>query len=67
MSNIIKKDITAYVDILPSQYNDSPSLRKILEIFLTQVQVLEDANLELDRVSTDVNLAYGYQLDIIGL
>jgi hypothetical protein len=66
MSNIIKKDITAYVELLPTQYSESPQLRKLLDVFLGQVQILEDANLELDRVSTDVNLAYGYQLDLIG-
>lgn len=66
MSNIIKRDVTSYEDYLPIQYKDSENLKKLLGIFLAQTQELEDANVDLDTVSTDINLAYGYQLDIIG-
>lgn len=66
MSEVQSKDILSYSNFLPNQYDNSPILQKLLEIFLSQVQELEDANVELDTYSTDITLAYGYQLDIIG-
>ncbi len=66
MSEITKIDLTTYTDHIPQQFNDSPLLHKLLGVFLKQVQELEDANIELDRVSTGLYDATGYQLDIIG-
>lgn len=61
-----KRDIVSYSDFLPVQYNNSPNLKTFLSIFLEQVQELEDANIDLDNLSTNIELAFGYQLDIIG-
>lgn len=66
MPNVVSKDLISYVEYLPNQFTDSVKLKKFLGIFLEQVQQLEDANIKLDTVSTDIQLAYGYQLDIIG-
>lgn len=66
MAEVTKKNITSYLEFLPNQFNNSPLLQKLLEIYLLKVQELEDANYDLDTYSTDIGLAFGYQLDIIG-
>jgi hypothetical protein len=66
MANITQKSITDYEDHLPKQYDESLALRKILTVFLDQVQDLEVANNQLAEFSTDIEKAYGSQLDIIG-
>lgn len=66
MSEVSKLDLTSYVNYLPNQYSNSERLKTFLSIFLSQVQELEDANIDLDNYSTDISLAFGYQLDIIG-
>jgi hypothetical protein len=66
MAEIIEKDLTLLTGYLPQQYSEAEKLHQFLNLFLEQVQELEEANVELDRVSTDIELAYGYQLDIIG-
>lgn len=66
MAEIIAKNILDKTQFLPIQYNDSTNLKTLLAIFLAQVQELEDANIGLGTVSTDIDLAEGYQLDIIG-
>lgn len=66
MPNVVSKDLISYVEYLPNQFTDSVKLQKFLKVFLGQVQQLENANINLDTVSTDIQLAYGYQLDIIG-
>ena len=66
MSEVQRKDLTAYTDFLPVQFSESPNIKKLLSIFLAQAQELEDANMALDANSTDISIAGGYQLDIIG-
>ena len=66
MSEVQRKDLTAYTDFLPIQFSESPNIKKLLSIFLAQAQELEDANMDLDASSTDISIAEGYQLDIIG-
>ena len=66
MGNINRLDIEGYTKFLPTQYGDSEKLIKFLSVFLKQIQDLEDSNVDLDKYSTDITLAYGYQLDIIG-
>ena len=66
MSEVQRKDLTTYTDFLPLQFRESPNIKKLLSIFLAQAQELEDANMDLDANSTDISIAVGYQLDIIG-
>tara|TARA_R110000851_G_scaffold7552_1_gene29274 strand:+ start:1263 stop:2084 length:822 start_codon:yes stop_codon:yes gene_type:complete len=66
MSELLQKDLTAYSNFLPNQFSSSEKLKTFLGIFLNKVQELEDANLNLSNLSTNITLAYGYQLDIIG-
>lgn len=66
MSEVQARDLTSYTDLLPIQFSNSPNVKAFLSVFLNQAQELEDANMELDRVSTNINLAEDYQLDIIG-
>ena len=66
MAEVLAKDLTSYIDFLPIQFSNSPNVKAFLSIFLAQAQELENANMELDRVSTSIDLATGYQLDIIG-
>lgn len=66
MANISKLDITGYTKYLPTQYGESSKLIKLLSIYLQQIQQLEDSNVDLDKYSTNIPLAFGYQLDIIG-
>lgn len=66
MSNIQVRDFSAYTDLLPVQFNDSENVIKLLSIYLDQVEELNLAQQELSSLSTDINTATGYQLDIIG-
>ena len=66
MSELIQKDLTLYSNFLPNQFSSSEKLKTFLSIFLSKAQELEDANIDLDTVSTNIASAYGYQLDIIG-
>jgi len=66
MSELIQKDLTLYSNFLPNQFSSSEKLKTFLGIFLDKVQELEDANISLNNLSTNIALAYGYQLDIIG-
>ena len=66
MSNIQIRDFSSYTDLLPVQFNDSENLIKLLTIYLDQVQELNLAQQDLSNLSTDINTATGYQLDIIG-
>ncbi len=58
--------LSTYSDHLPVQYAESFNLRKFIEVFLSQVESLDAAIVDLDKGSTDIDVAYGYQLDIIG-
>ena len=66
MSELIQKDLTLASNFLPSQFSSSEKLKTFLGIFLNKVQELEDANIDLNNVSTNIATSYGYQLDIIG-
>lgn len=66
MSEVLPKDIESYEDFLPIQYSESAELKTFLNVYLEQVQQLEDANIDLDTFSTDIDVAFGTQLDIIG-
>lgn len=66
MSNIQIRDFTSYTDYLPLQFADSENLVKLLSIYLDQVEELNLAQQDLSNLSTDINTATGYQLDIIG-
>ena len=66
MTGLLQKDLTLYSNFLPNQFSSSEKLKTFLGIFLDKVQELGDANISLSNLSTDINLAYGYQLDIIG-
>ena len=66
MSNINTRDFTSYVDLLPVQFKDSDNLIKLLSIYLDQVQELNQAQLDLGDLSTDIDTVFGYQMDILG-
>lgn len=66
MPNVVLKDIAGYTSFLPLQYSESDTVNKFLSVFLDQVQELENANIDLDNGSTDIDTAIGYQLDIFG-
>jgi hypothetical protein len=59
-------DLTEYADKLPVQYQNSFNLKLFISTFLEQVQELENASADLTNSSTDIDIAEGYQLDIIG-
>lgn len=66
MSELLEKDLTLYSNFLPNQFSSSEKLKAFLNIFLLKAQELEEANSSLDKLSTNISTAYGYQLDIIG-
>lgn len=66
MSNIQVRDFSEYTDLLPVQFSDSENLIKLLQIYLDQVEELNLAQQDLSLLSTNLETATGYQLDIIG-
>lgn len=66
MSEIQIRDFSSYTDLLPTQFSDSENLIKLLSIYLDQVEELNLAQQSLGEVSTDLEAAFGYQLDLIG-
>ena len=66
MANIIDRDYTSYTELLPLQFRDSTKLISLLSIYLEQVEELNKAQQDLSLLSTDVDNAVGYQLDLLG-
>tara|TARA_R100000541_G_C1897352_1_gene83999 strand:+ start:49045 stop:49896 length:852 start_codon:yes stop_codon:yes gene_type:complete len=66
MSELQIRDFSSYTDLLPVQFSDSENLIKLLSIYLDQVEELNLAQQALGEFSTELNTAFGYQLDIIG-
>lgn len=66
MSEIQIRDFSSYTDLLPTQFSDSENLINLLSIYLDQVEELNLAQQSLGEVSTDLEAAFGYQLDLIG-
>ncbi len=58
---------TEYVDLLPSpQFDNSPKVQAFLLAFLKSIQRLQESLTDYEAVTTNIDLAYGKQLDIIG-
>lgn len=66
MYNLQIRDFSQYTDFLPLQFRDSDNLIKLLTIYLDQVEELNKAQQDLSLLSSNINTATGYQLDIIG-
>ena len=66
MSELQIRDFSSYTDLLPIQFSDSENLIKLLAIYLDQVEELNLAQQALGEYSTELETAFGYQLDIIG-
>ncbi len=66
MKELVDAKLDEYEDYLPVQYGESFNLRTFLTVFTKQIQVLDQELLKLDAGSTNIDVAVGYQLDIIG-
>lgn len=66
MAEISVIDFEKYDLLLPPQYDNSPELIKLLQIYLSKLQELNVEQQEFNRVSTDLLVATGKQLDLIG-
>lgn len=64
--DINKRDYTGYIDLLPSQFENADNLKKFLSIFLNESQEFFDELYKLFETGLDLDLATGYQLDILG-
>ncbi len=48
--------LSTYTDHLPVQYAESFNLRKFIEVFLSQVEALDSAIVDLDKGSTNIDV-----------
>ena len=64
--DIVKRDYTSYVDLLPDQFSKAINTQNFLKIFLEQDQQFFDELYKLFEQGLDIDTAVGYQLDIIG-